>query len=66
MPPYNLMISRDWLIAVPRSAETGGGCSLSALSYSGLIGLRSPEQIETVRRIGPFAMLCEAAGGTDA
>lgn len=62
MAPYNLMASRDWLIVTPRATETVDGLSLSALSYSGLIGLRTPDQIETVRRIGPFSMLEQAAG----
>ena len=62
MPPYNLLITRDWLIVVPRRRETVGGLSLSALSYAGQIGLRTPDQIGLVREMGPIRMMCEAAG----
>jgi ATP adenylyltransferase len=59
---YNLLITRDWLMVVPRRAETAAGVSLSALGFAGLIGLRSPDQFEDVQRFGPMAMLVEVAG----
>ncbi len=62
MSPYNLLLTRDWLIIVPRRQESVDGLSLSALGYCGLIGLRTPDQIELVRRLGPMHMLSEAAG----
>ncbi len=62
MSPYNLLLTRDWLMIVPRRQESVEGLSLSALGYSGLIGLRTPDQIDLVRRRGPMPMLSEAAG----
>jgi ATP adenylyltransferase len=59
---YNLLITRDWLMVVPRRTETAAGVSLSALGFAGLIGLRSPDQFEAVQAFGPMAMLVEAAG----
>jgi ATP adenylyltransferase len=62
MPPYNLLFTRDWLIVVPRIADPVQGFSLSALSYSGLIGLRAPDQLAPAREHGPMRLLIEAAG----
>lgn len=59
---YNLLITRDWLMVVPRRVETAAGVSLSALGFAGLIGLRSPDQFDAVEVFGPMAMLVEAAG----
>jgi ATP adenylyltransferase len=59
---YNLLITRDWLMVVPRRAEMAAGVSLSALGFAGLIGLRSPDQFDAVQAFGPMAMLVEAAG----
>ncbi len=60
--PYNLVLTRDWLLFVPRRAESVAGVSLAGLSFAGLIGLRSAEQMRVVRDYGPMRMLCEAAG----
>lgn len=62
LPAYNLLITRDWLMIVPRRAETAAGVSLSALGFAGLIGLRSQDQFAAVEAFGPMAMLVEAAG----
>ncbi|KRA59141.1 hypothetical protein ASD89_24885 [Caulobacter sp. Root656] len=59
---YNLLITRDWLMVVPRRVETAAGVSLSALGFAGLIGLRSQDQFDAVEAFGPMAMLVEAAG----
>ena len=62
LPGYNLLITREWLMVVPRRVETAAGVSLSALGFAGLIGLRSQDQFDDVAAFGPMAMLVEAAG----
>jgi ATP adenylyltransferase len=62
LPGYNLLITREWLMVVPRRVETAAGVSLSALGFAGLIGLRSQDQFDAVEAFGPMAMLVEAAG----
>lgn len=61
LAPYNISATRDWALVVPRTREAPEGLSLSALSYSGVIGLRQPELIDEVRRVGPMRLLIEGA-----
>ena len=61
-PPWNLLMTREWLMVIPRRAEFAAGVSLSGLGYAGHMGLRSPEQLADVRAYGPMRMLSEAAG----
>ncbi len=61
LAPYNISATRDWVLVVPRTQEAPEAMSLSALSYSGVIGLRQPEQIDVARRIGPMQLLIEGA-----
>jgi sulfate adenylyltransferase (ADP) / ATP adenylyltransferase len=60
--PYNLAMTNDWFLAVPRVREHSEGLSISGLSVVGLMGLRTPDQIEIVRAHGPMRMLTEVIG----
>jgi len=55
--PYNLLATRRWMLLVPRSAEHANGISLNALGFAGSLFVRDAAQLETVRRIGPMALL---------
>lgn len=57
MPPYNLLVSRDWMLVVPRRREKWQDVSINALGYAGSLFVRSPEQIERLRAEGPLAVL---------
>lgn len=60
--PYNLVMTNDWFLAVPRVREHSEGLSISGLSVVGLVGLRTPDQIEIVRAHGPMRMLTDVIG----
>lgn len=55
--PYNLLLTRDWLLFVPRTRETWQGVSLNALAFAGGLLVRSREQLERLRAAGPMAAL---------
>lgn len=55
--PYNLLATRRWMLLVPRAAEHAHGISLNALGFAGSLFVRDAAQLETVRRIGPMALL---------
>ncbi len=55
--PYNLLLTRRWMLVVPRSAEFWEGISVNALGFAGSLFVRDMDQLETVRRRGPFAVL---------
>jgi ATP adenylyltransferase len=45
------------MLVVPRSAEFWEGISVNALGFAGSLFVRDMDQLETVRRRGPFAVL---------
>ncbi len=61
MPPYNLLVDARWLYLLPRSQEHFAEISVNALGFAGSLFVRRPEQIETVRRIGPLGLLAAVA-----
>lgn len=63
---YNLLMTRDWFMVVPRRTETVAGVSMAALGFAGVIGLRSVDQFADVEAVGPMAMLVAAAGSAEA
>lgn len=63
--PYNLLLTRRWMLLVPRSKEHFGPISVNALGYAGSLFVRDEEQMDLVRRIGPMALLRGVSvGGT--
>ncbi|MDT8463534.1 phosphorylase [Alcaligenes nematophilus] len=60
LPPHNMLAGQGWMLVVPRSVELVDGISVNALSYAGCIYVRTPEQIDLVRQIGPLGVLARA------
>jgi sulfate adenylyltransferase (ADP) / ATP adenylyltransferase len=58
--PYNLLVTRRWMLLVPRSQECVAGVSVNALGFAGSLFVRNAEQMETVKRRGPMAVLTAA------
>jgi sulfate adenylyltransferase (ADP) / ATP adenylyltransferase len=59
--PYNLLLTQQWLLVVPRSRERVAGISLNALAFAGGLLVRSPEQLQTLRNHGLLAALTQVA-----
>jgi ATP adenylyltransferase len=59
--PYNLLVTRDWMLLVPRSRDAFEGASINSLAYAGALFVREPHQLEAVRRKGPMTVLAEVA-----
>ena len=55
--PYNLLLTRRWMLLVPRSREHCETVSVNALGYAGSLFVRNDEQLATVKRIGPMSLL---------
>jgi ATP adenylyltransferase len=55
--PYNLLLTRRWMLLVPRSREHYEGISVNALGFAGSLFVKDDGQMETVRRVGPMAVL---------
>jgi len=55
--PYNLLLTRRWMLVVARSRECFRGISINAMGFAGSLFVRDQEQIEWIRESGPLAVL---------
>jgi ATP adenylyltransferase len=55
--PYNLLVTRRWMLAVPRSRERFGTISVNALGFAGSLFVRDEEEMQDVRDAGPMRAL---------
>ena len=63
--PYNLLITREWMLAVPRRSEHFVDVSLNAMAFAGAFLVHNQEQLAALKASGPLAALRDAAGGPD-
>lgn len=54
---YNMLMTRKWLLLVPRSRAGFDGISVNALGFAGHLLARSEQQVENIRRCGPLGLL---------
>ncbi|MFD1559808.1 DUF4922 domain-containing protein [Paraburkholderia silviterrae] len=59
--PYNLLVTRRWMLVVPRGTERVEGISVNALGFAGSLFVRDAAQRETLARIGPMTALSRVA-----
>lgn len=62
--PYNLLVTRRWMLVVPRAAERVEGISLNALGFAGSLFVRNAQQLDTLARIGPMTALARVTKPT--
>lgn len=55
--PYNLLVTRRWMLVVPRAAECVEGVSINALGFAGSLFVRDAQQLDVVKRLGPMKLL---------
>jgi ATP adenylyltransferase len=58
--PYNLLVTRRWMLLVPRRHEKWEGISLNALAFAGALLVRDQRQLEHLKVAGPLAALRHA------
>ncbi|MFB9127907.1 phosphorylase [Paraburkholderia dipogonis] len=59
--PYNLLVTRRWMLLVPRSEERVEGVSINALGFAGSFFVRDAAQMKAIERLGPMAALQRVA-----
>lgn len=57
LPSYNLVVTREWMLLTPRRRECFAGISLNALAFVGALLVKDVEQLDTLRRHGPWVAL---------
>ena len=60
--PYNLLVAEDWLLLVPRVAESFGTVSVNALGFAGSLFVPDQGRLAAVRAAGPLAVLRSVVG----
>lgn len=63
--PYNLLVTRAWMLLVPRSRERFDSISVNALGFAGSLFVRDGEQMEKIGRNGPMTVLRAVACACD-
>jgi ATP adenylyltransferase len=56
-PPYNLLVTREWMLLAPRSRESLGEISVNALGLVGSLLVRDEGQLALLRDEGPMSLL---------
>ncbi|MCM8596489.1 phosphorylase [Accumulibacter sp.] len=60
--PYNLLLTRDWMLVVPRRCESWQGISINGLGFAGSLFVRHTGELERIRRHGPMGVLQTVSG----
>jgi len=55
--PYCLLVTRDWMLLIPRSRECFGDISLNSLAFAGSLFVRNEQQLEQIRSFRPMNVL---------
>jgi ATP adenylyltransferase len=55
--PYNLLLTRRWMLAVPRSRERFDSISVNALGFAGSLFVRDAAEMQRLREAGPMRVL---------
>ncbi|MDR5783737.1 phosphorylase [Caballeronia sp. LZ065] len=58
--PYNLLVTRRWMLAVPRSVPDVRGVAVNALGFAGSLFVRDDAQRRIVETLGPMQLLANA------
>jgi ATP adenylyltransferase len=55
--PYCLLVTRDWMLLVPRSREHFEDISLNSLAFAGSFFVRNERQLDRLKTLGPLNAL---------
>lgn len=59
--PYCLLVTRKWMLLIPRSREFFNSVSINSLGFAGALLVRNKEQLEMVKQCGPMTVLRKVA-----
>ena len=55
--PYNLLVTRDWMMGVRRSQANYEGINVNSLGYAGWLLVKDASGLEQLKQIGPLTLL---------
>jgi ATP adenylyltransferase len=59
--PYCLLITREWILLVPRSREFFDSISINSLGFAGALLVQNPDQLKMLKKAGPITVLKNVA-----
>ncbi|PZO42893.1 MAG: phosphorylase [Shackletoniella antarctica] len=59
--PYNLLVTRNWMVAVARQQESYESIPVNSLGFAGSLLVKNPEQLELLKTLGPMTVLTKVA-----
>ena len=59
--PYNLLVTRQWMLLVPRSAECFKDISVNAMGFAGGLLVKNQRQLTVLKTFGPMTALQQVA-----
>lgn len=57
--PHNIVLTKRWLLVIPRCKETSHGLSANAAGMCGMVWVATREQVKKWREAGPAKVLSE-------
>lgn len=57
IPPYNLLLTKQWMLLVPRVAECFGSISVNALGFAGAFLVKNARELQILKERGPLEAL---------
>lgn len=61
--PYNFLVTRQWVLLVPRSTECFEGISVNALGFAGGFLVKDESHLDRLKTCGPMTVLQRVARG---
>lgn len=58
---YNLLVTREWLLMVPRSRESFESIAVNSLGFAGSLFVRDQEQMQRLKNQRPMTVLTQVA-----
>jgi len=60
--PYNMLVTRRWMMVVPRRQDRVEGISINALGFAGSLLVRDQQRLDRIKSLGPGAVLRGVTG----
>lgn len=62
---YNLLVTREWMLLVPRTRERFEGVMINALGFAGGFLVRNEQDVALLREVGPMRVLQGVSGALE-
>lgn len=59
--PYNLLITREWMMIIPRSQDKYESISINSLGFAGALLVKNEQQMNTLKKFKPLTILQQVA-----